>query len=63
MEKHIRVARFFPGSDDLSNEQALDNMVKVLFDWVKEFNVPKFGYYGVTKEDIDRIVKGSGQKE
>jgi len=62
LNKHIKVARIFSESKDMTDEEALQNLVARFYEWTKEFKVPRLSQYGIKESDLDRIIAASGLK-
>ena len=62
LNKHVKVARILPGTDKMSDDQALDLLVKIFQSWVEQFKVPRLRHYGITEGDINRIIKAASLK-
>jgi len=50
------------GSDEHDIELSCNHLIEVLDDWVKTLNIPRLGYYGVTEDDLDKIIEKSSNK-
>lgn len=62
LQKHIKVARLFPSTAKMSDDEALSFMVKVFQSWVDQFKIPRLGHYGIKESDIKKIIKASSLK-
>ena len=62
LEKHLRVARILPESKDLSDNEALACLSAKFNQWIEDFKIPRLGEYGISENDLDRIIAASGLK-
>jgi len=62
LNKHIKVARILPGTAKMSDNNALDFLVKTFQSWVEQFKIPRLKTYYICEDDFDRIIKATGQK-
>lgn len=62
LNKHVKVARIFEDTANLSDAEALDFLVQKFYTWAEEFNIPKMSFYGISKVDLPKIIKATGQK-
>ena len=46
-------------SDNLHGNDALDGLVRTLRDWTERLELPRLGEFGVTQDDVERIVARS----
>lgn len=57
--KYAQAGRMITHNIHLSDEEALTRLVEVLEEWTQTMQLPRLSKYGVTREDIPRIVANS----
>lgn len=62
LAKYVQVGRMVSGTKQQPAEASLDLLRRTLKIWCLQLEIPKLSDYGVTVNDIDRIVAGSGLK-
>lgn len=62
LSKHIKVARLLSGTDKLSDNEALEVLVKQFYKWVVDFKIPSLSHYGINENDFEKIIKSTGLK-
>lgn len=62
LNKHLKVAGIFTETATLSDDDALDFLVQKFYSWAEEFNIPKLSFYGISKDDLPKIIQATGQK-
>lgn len=62
LRKHLKVARILPSTAKMSDDEALNFLVNIFQSWVEQFKIPRLSHYGISKSDIPRIIKATGQK-
>ena len=62
LNKHLKVAGIFTETANLSDDDALDFLVQKFYSWAEDFNIPKLSFYGISKDDLPKIIQATGQK-
>ena len=57
LNKYARVGRLFADDQNLSQEDALANLLGTLQNWTVELELPRLSNYGVTRDDYPRIIE------
>lgn len=57
-----RVAALLTGRKIKNFDEAVDVFLKQLDQWLSELNLKPLGHYGVTEEDLGKIIRASGNK-
>lgn len=59
LEKYARVGRLLDNNPELSDAQAQDHLVIRLSHWTEQLALPRLSHFGVSNNDIPRIVANS----
>lgn len=65
LRKHAKIGALLAGNEDYKDEKMdehLDLLVKTLEQWTEDLPIDRFGEYGITEEDLDKIVQSAGLK-
>ncbi len=62
LKKYSETGYMFAGKNEKNIEEGCDLLVDILFDWTEKLKIPKLSEYGIKKQNIDKLVKESGQK-
>lgn len=62
LRKHVKVARILKGTEKMTDDEALNFLVKIFQSWVEQFKVPRLGHYGICESDLNKIINATGQK-
>jgi alcohol dehydrogenase len=65
LTKYAQVGRLLGRDGNLPEESALEKLLEVLADWTARLKLPRLGHYGITPQDLPRIVancRGSSMK-
>lgn len=57
--KYAQVGRLLSGQQQLDDDQARQVLVELLSEWSERLQLPKLGNYGITADDIAKIVANS----
>lgn len=60
LEKYARVGRLVAGTPDAGTDEACRLLLERLAEWRDALKMPRFGFYGVTRDDIDAVIAKSG---
>lgn len=60
--KYASVGKMFASSEDKSDEYYADLLLSVMETWTKEMNVPGLSGGGVTRQDFEKIISASDNK-
>ncbi len=60
--KYARAGRVVLGTEVADDTEACDALIRTIHQYTETLEIPALGAYGVTEADLDRIVKGSGNK-
>lgn len=59
LNKYADAGRLFHNDATLDDAGARKHLLEILQSWTEELNLPRLGAYGITEDDISRIVGGS----
>jgi alcohol dehydrogenase class IV len=59
LTRYARLGRLLGGAEDAGDEEAQNGLVALLADWTHRLALPGLGDFGVTSDDLHRIVAGS----
>jgi len=59
LAKYAELGRLFAESPELTDTSACDALVKSLHTWTRRLGIPRLGEFGVSHDDVARIVAGS----
>jgi alcohol dehydrogenase class IV/quinol monooxygenase YgiN len=59
LARYARLGRLLGEARDLNDKDAQDRLVSILEDWMPRLGMPRLEGYGVTADDLHRIVAGS----
>ncbi len=62
LNKMICMGQLFSGKIGKSNKYYLAALTDILDQWTSALNIPRLSVYGIKKDDIDKIVRATGQK-
>ena len=57
--KYAQVGRLLGRDGNLPKESALEKLLEVLAEWTTRLKLPRLGVYGITQQDLPRIVANS----
>lgn len=59
LTKYAQVGRLLGGAPDLDEHDACEALVVTLRDWTRRLAMPRLGDFGMTRDDLARVVAGS----
>lgn len=62
LKKYAKVGALFSGANEENTERCCEELVRIIERWVEVLRIPRLGEYGITAEDLDKIVAGAGNK-
>jgi alcohol dehydrogenase len=65
LRKHAKIGALLAGNEDYKGEnmdEYLDLLVKTLEQWTEDLPIDRLGKYGITEDDLDKIVQSAGLK-
>ncbi|WP_319201979.1 iron-containing alcohol dehydrogenase [uncultured Ilyobacter sp.] len=62
LEKYAEVGRIFSGKKTLKREAACEALVDEVKRLTEVMKIPKLGRYGITEQDLDKIIEKTGNK-
>ena len=62
LKKYADIGQLFSGNKCKNMDQCCDYLINSIEQWIDALEIPKLGIYGVSEEDIDKIVRNSGNK-
>ncbi len=62
LKKYEKTGRMLTSHTHETSRKLVDVLIETLSEWTANFNLPKFGTFGMSEKDIDEIVEQTGQK-
>ena len=56
LEKYAHISDILTGKKLTDRDSSLNELITNLYDWSEKLSMPRLGDYGITRDDIDRIV-------
>jgi alcohol dehydrogenase class IV len=62
LRRYARVGKMLTGSNTKEVSLACEGLMGTLHSWTDELRIPTLADYGITEQDLDKIVEGAGNK-